>query len=413
MNVSVFIARRLAASPASTFSGSIIRIAQLSVILGLAVMLISVAILKGYQDTITDKVYSFDGHVLIKSFQASDQTEPVPIAVSTQTVQDWARVDGARHIQPFGIKPVLLKTDDAVQGVLIKGFDHQWDTAAFAKQLVAGRLPKRVNPRELALQPDTESNEVIVSQKLAQLLGLKINDDIVLYFLQNPPRFRKLVITGLYETSLEEFDTQFIIGDLAMLRHLSGWGDSLVSGYQVIAHQPQQIDQVSHQLNSRLGYKLQAQTIKQVYPQLFEWLELINRNVELLIILITIVACFNLCSTLLIMILERTRMIGILKAMGGTTSQLISVFFFTGMRLILTAIFWGNLIGLLICWLQYQFRLIPLDPANYYIGYVPIALDWIGFLVVNLVVIAASAVALVIPSFAVTSVRIVRALRFA
>lgn len=376
-------------------------------------MLVSVAILKGYQDTITDKVFSFDGHVLIKSFQASDQTEPVPIAISESTINDWKKVAGLKHIQPFGIKPVLLKTNDAVQGVLIKGFDESWDTAAFAKQLVAGRLPSRVTSKQLVAQPDTESNEVIISQKLANLLGLKLQDDIVLYFLQNPPRYRKLVITGLYETSLEEFDTQFIIGDLAMLRHLSGWGDSLVSGYQVVAQQTDQIDLMAERLNAKLGYKLQAQTIRQVYPQLFEWLELINRNVELLIILITIVACFNLCSTLLIMILERTKMIGILKALGGSTQQMVSIFFLTGMRLILTAIFWGNLLGLLVCWLQYQFRLIPLDPANYYISYVPIALDWVGFLMVNLVVFLASALALILPAFAVTTVRIVRALRFA
>lgn len=376
-------------------------------------MVVSVAILQGYQETIEGKVYGFDAHVHVQSYQASSQTEPLPIRQDLGSERKWRKLPLIAHVQPFGLKPALLKTKTAVQGILIKGYNQDWDTATFRQHLVAGRMPIVASQQILALAPDTECHQVLISSKLATLLELKVGDDVVLYFLQNPPRFRKVVITGLYETSLEEFDTQFVIGDLAMLRNLSGWGDTLVSGYQVMAKDPKSAPQVAEQINQEADYKLLAQPITAIHPQLFDWLQLISRNVEVLIVLITLVACFNMCSTLLIMILERTKMIGVLKALGASNYHLAGIFFYTGMGMILRSVLWGNLVGLGLCWVQYQFRFVPLDAANYYIAYVPIAWNWSGVLILNLVVLAASALALLLPGLAVGSVRVSKALRFA
>lgn len=376
-------------------------------------MLLSVAILQGYQEAITSKVLSFDAHIHLKSYQSSEQTEPRPIAVTGELISRLKGHKQVQHWQPYGLKPALLKTDDAVQGILIKGYDSQWDSSAFAINKVAGRFPKLLTPNDLSLQPDSEGTELMVSQKIANLMNLQLGQDVLLYFLQNPPRYRKLTLVGIYETSLEEFDTEIVIADLSMLRQLGNWGDTLVSGMELRLHNPDMAEQVAQDLQSQLSFELQALPITSIHPQVFDWLLLIARNVEILIVLVTIVACFNMCATLLILILERTRLVGLLKAMGASGNQLVQVFFLTGVRLVLQGMLYGNVLGLGLAWLQYQFHLIPLDPVNYYVAHVPIAWNWVGILVVNGVVLTASAIALWLPGLTVLRLSIVKALRFA
>lgn len=400
------------ATRGTSLSGSIVRIAQASIAIGVVAMLLSVSILKGYQDVIEQKVLSFDAHIHVQSYAASDQTEPRPIPKSASMVRELAGVRGVKHIQPYGLKPALLKADGAVQGILIKGYDSVWDTATFGINMVQGRMPRRMTAQQRALLPDSESTDLLISTKIARVLNLKVGDAVVLYFLQNPPRFRKMTVCGLYETSLEEFDTEIVIADLALLANLSNWADTLCSGYEILTHDARKAPDVALALQAKLDYRMQAKPITEIHPQVFDWLQLIARNVEIIITLVVLVACFNMCSTLLILILERTRMIGLLKALGASQQQLSGIFFFTGFRIVSTGILWGNVAALLLGWLQYQFHLIPLEAANYYVAYVPIAWNATGFLLVNLIIVAASSLALWLPGLALMRVNVVRALRF-
>ncbi|GAB3819458.1 hypothetical protein GCM10028895_17930 [Pontibacter rugosus] len=256
------------------------------------------------------------------------------------------------------------------------------------------------------------SKDVLLSQKIATKLKLNVGDEAIFYFIQNPPRARKLKVKGIYNTGLEEFDEVFVIGDLQLIRELNNWPDSLVGGVEIVLNDFDKIDQAADQVFEQMHYDLQLEKITDRHAQLFDWLKLLRKNVIIFLVLIIFVATFNMVSTVFIMIIERINMIGVLKAVGATDAQIRKVFYFRGLQLTIKGMVWGNIIGLGFCALQYYFELIPLDPENYYMDRVPISWNVGVILLLNVLTIVLTMLAILVPAAMIARIKPVKAIKF-
>jgi lipoprotein-releasing system permease protein len=402
VNVSRYISRKLAGAGAESFTSTVTKIAVISIALGLAVMLVSFAILEGFRNEIQAKIFGFGAHLHISKYDTNNSYEGYPI--STRNVLEEESLPGVRHVQPFARKTAIIKTDEEVLGVVLKGVDQDYDLSGIKGNLVAGSL--------ISYSDTAASNDVLLSQKIASKLQLEVGDRAIFYFIQNPPRVRRFTVKGIYKTGLDEFDEVYVIGDLRQIRELNNWGDTLVGGYEVYLNDFQQIDTVTERLYEQIDYDLQVEKITDRYAPLFDWLELLRKNVVIFLILIIFVATFNMVSTVFIMILERTNMIGVLKALGATDRQIRQIFFFKGLQLTLKGLVWGNVVGLGFCLVQYHFKLIPLDPENYYMDTVPISWNFLAFALLNLTILVLTMLAILIPSVLIARIRPVTAIRF-
>ncbi len=404
MNLPDFIAKRTLNSKVGQFSGSIHSIAVISVAIGLAIMLVSILIMGGFQKTIKEKVYSFAGHLQVTKYTLSNSFEESPISTDTEFYNNFNQYPLVRQVQSFAFKAGLLKTDEAVEGVLLKGIGQDYDTSSFASNLVAGRFPNLSNA--------DYSTEVIVSQKIADLLLLDLNEKVLMYFVQNPPRYRQLEIVGIYQTGMEDFDEKLIIGDLRMIQRLNDWNEDQVGGYEIFLHNSEDELLAEELIFSAIESDQYVNRISQKYIQYFDWLKLLNQNVKLFLGLILFVACFNMVAVIFILIMERTPMIGLLKALGAKNSFIRKIFFYSGLRLTVKGLFWGNFIALGLCALQYYFKLIPLDQENYYMSFVPIEWNFLAIIGLNLLVLFLVAVTLIIPTWLTSKMNPIKAIRF-
>jgi lipoprotein-releasing system permease protein len=403
VNVSKYISQKLTGSGAESFSSTVSRIAVISIAVGLAIMLVSFAILEGFRNEIQAKIFGFGAHLHVSKYDTNNSYEGYPIS-TRNVLGEQERLPGIRHIQPFARKTAIIKTDEDVLGVVLKGVDQTYDLSGIQGNLVAGNL--------LSFTDTAASDDVLLSQKIASKLRLQVGDRAIFYFIQNPPRVRRLNVVGIYKTGLDEFDEVYAIGDLRQVRELNNWADTLVGGYEIYLNDFRNIDQVTENIYEEIAYDLQVEKITDRYAPLFDWLELLRKNVVIFLILIMFVATFNMVSTVFIMILERTNMIGILKALGATDQQIRRVFFFKGLQLTLKGLVWGNVIGLGFCLIQYYFKLIPLDPENYYMDTVPINWNLWAFVLLNLTILFVTMLAILIPSVLISRIRPVTAIRF-
>ena len=256
------------------------------------------------------------------------------------------------------------------------------------------------------------SNDIMVSQQIADKLRLKIGDRAIFYFIQNPPRMRRFTVTGIYKTGLEEFDQAYVLADLQHIRDLNKWPDTLAGGYEIIIKNFDKIDTVASEVFDKMDYDLKLEKITDQYAQLFDWMKLLKKNVIIFLVLIIFVATFNMISTVFIMILERTNMIGLLKALGATDPQIREIFFFKGLNLALKGLFCGNVIALTFCYIQYRFKLIPLDPENYYMDTVPIHWNFGVIVLLNAVTFILTMLSIIIPTLMITRIKPVTAIKF-
>ncbi len=404
MNLPDFIAKRTLNSKVGQFSGSIHNIAIISVAIGLAIMLISILIMGGFQKTIKEKVYSFAGHLQVTKYTLSNSFEESPISTETDFYQKFEQYPFIRQVQSFAFKAGLLKTDEAVEGVLLKGISQDNDTSIFSPNLVAGRFPN--------LSSKDYSTEVIISRKIADLLLLELNQKVLMYFVQNPPRYRQLEIVGIYQTGMEDFDEKLIIGDLRMIQRLNDWEEDQVGGYEIFLHNPEDEIKAEEEIFSAIEGDQYVNRISQKYMQYFDWLQLLNQNVKLFLGLILFVACFNMVAVIFILIMERTPMIGLLKALGAKNSFIRKIFFYSGLRLTIRGLFWGNFIALGLCALQFYFHLIPLDQDNYYMSFVPIEWNILAIVGMNILVLVLVALTLIIPTWLTSSMNPIKAIQF-
>ena len=403
MNVSQYISQKIDGADSGSFTSSVTKIAIISIAIGLAVMIVSFSILEGFRNEIQNKIFSFGAHLQITKYDTNNSLEVAPIN-GKKLEQELRQFPQVKTIQPFAIKTAIIKTKDEVLGVVLKGIAEQHGRSPMRENLVAGQF--------IGFPDSTAGNDVLLSRKVADKLRLKVGDDALFYFIQNPPRIRKFRVSGIYQTGLDEFDEVYVIGDIRQIRDLRAWPDSLVGGVEVVLRDFNQLNPVADQMNETLPYDLKIDKITVQYQQLFDWLQLLNRNVVIFLILIIVVATFNMIATIFIMILERTNMIGVLKAVGATDNQIRRMFFFRGLNLTVRGMVVGNLIGLGFCAVQYYFHVIPLDPENYYMDRVPIHWDWLIIVALNVATFAASLLAVLIPTYLISRIKPVTAIKF-
>ena len=406
MNVEYFIAKRLVSAKEGNnrLSRPIIRIAILAIALSVAVMLISIGVVKGFKKDIADKVIGFGSHIQITAFSDNNSYETKAISKNQDFYPSIENEKGINHIQYFATKAGIIKTADEIHGVILKGVGSDFNRDFFKDNLVEGEVP---------IYNDTlTSSRVIISKKIADLLDLEIDEKLIMYFAQDPPRVRKFVVAGIYTTELEEFDNLYVFGDIRHIQNLNNWGIDSVGGFEITIHNFDNLDALTQMVYEKIDYDLNAQTIKEINPQIFDWLKLQDINVNVIIILMLIVAGINIITALLILILERTKLIGILKAIGQNNWSVRKVFLYNASYLIGKGLFWGNLLGIGLCLLQKYFHLISLNPATYYMNTVPIHLTFSDILLLNFGAMLSCILMLIIPTYLITKITPIKAIRF-
>jgi lipoprotein-releasing system permease protein len=404
MNFPIFISRRIVKSSPGSFSRIINRVAILSIGLGLSILIIAFLILEGFENTIKNKIFSFGAHIHIAKYSVGNSYEQQPLSIDGNFYKHAKQIEGVTHIQAVAHKAGLIKTGQEVQGVVFRGVGPDFNLSAFKENISEGSF--------LNFNDSTVGKQVLISRKIANLLDLKLNDEFVIYFIQIPPRYRKLKIVGIYETSMEEFDRQFIIGPLSTVQRLNNWPDTAAGAYEVYVNDPEKMEFISGKIDEVLDFDLYPENITDKYIQIFDWLTLLNKNVNIFFVILLVVAAFNMVAVVFILIMERTQMIGMLKAMGATNKQVRQIFIFNGIMLVAKGLIIGNIIGLGLCYIQDKFRLITLDPENYYMKFVPISWNWPVILGLNGLTMLLITVVLMIPTMIVSGISPVKAIRF-
>jgi lipoprotein-releasing system permease protein len=413
MRSTLFIARRIYFSKdgEKQVSPPAIRIATASLALGLAVMILAVAIAIGFQEEVISKVIGFGADVQIAHFDSNASYETHPIAVSDSLIEELRGTPHIRHAQVFATKPAIIKTDTDFQGVVMKGVDEDFDWTFFRANLKEGQT--------LRLNPDSTSNQILLSALLADRLNLKTGDSFLCYFIQEPPRVRKFTIAGIYQTHFADYDKLFIVGDIRQIRRLSDWDDDMASGIELFLDDHARLEDMFETLylnlsarTDRMGNHYYPRTIDQMNPLIFAWLGVLDTNVGIILMLMALVAGFSMISGLLIIILERAQFIGLLKAMGETNFGIQKIFLYLSGFLIGKGLIWGNAIALAIYVLQKLTGVLKLDPEVYYVDQVPMELSIWLFVVLNLWTMSITLLMLILPSFLVSRISPAKTIRF-
>ncbi|UYQ93747.1 ABC transporter permease [Chitinophaga horti] len=409
MRVSFFIARRIAFNKASSFSRFIITIATAATAISVAVMILATALVTGFQQTIQDKIFSFWGHLHVNLYQpnASPLTEQPPIFNDANFRQKALALPGVTGINTFATKSVLVKAGKDIEGMIFKGVGPDYNWQNIGRFLQEGRLIK--------YNDSAFASEVLVSAGTATLLNLKLNDPIIVYFVRGgglPPRARKLTIVGIYKTGIEEYDKTYFLGDLQLIRKLNEWEDNQIGGYEIFLKDYTKMDETAELLVDFMPEKQTVRTMKDIYPNIFDWLALQNKNEVIILIIMTIVAIINMVTAILILILERTNMVGILKALGMHDNSLQEIFVFQSAYIVLTGVVIGNVIGLGLAFLQQQTGFFKLPEESYYMSVAPIALQWWKVALINVGTLVICTVILYIPSILIRKIVPVRAIQF-
>lgn len=405
MNLSYFISKRIRRDQGQGFSSTIHKIAIASIAIGLAASIVAFLVMEGFQATVKNKIYGFSGHILIVKFTMNNSSEEQPMDYHIPLYdrpQDYPYV---RHVQEFAHKAAFVKTGDEGLGVLIKGVSARFDVASFRQSLVEGDF--------LSFPDSGYANQVVLSRVIANKLGVGVNDNIVVHFFQNPPRFRRLKVVGIYETNLSEyFDSRVIFTDIRMLQKLNDWPDSLAGGLEVFVKDRVNVEEAAFGIGESMDFDLFVEQVSDKYLQVFEWLNLLSRQVKLLLAIILIVICVNMISIVLILVMERTQMIGMLKALGAANGLIRSIFVYHGVSLIAKGLLLGNILGLGLCLIQDKLKLIPLNPHDYYMSYVPISWHWEIVGILNVLTFSIVTVVLLLPTMVISRINPIRAIRF-
>lgn len=413
MNYVLFIARRLHGykGDAQGVSHPAIRIATAGVAVGLAVMLISICVVLGFKGEIRSKVVGFGSHIQVMNYESLYAMETKPIVVNDSLMKLLAEVPNVRHVQRFCLKTGMLKTDESFKGVQLRGVGPEFDSTFIKKHLVEGTLP--------AFSDRKASNEILISQQIADELHLSVGSKVFAYFFDNSVRARRFTVTGIYRTNLTEFDNALVFTDLYTCNKLNSWQSDQCSGAEVQLNDFDRLDETSLQIinlvnrhTDAYGASYTSPTIKELYPQIFAWLGLLDTNVWVILILMIAVAGFTMVSGLLIIILERTNFIGIMKALGASNTAIRHIFLYFSVFVIGKGLLWGNIIGIGLVLAQRYFGLIHLDAATYYVDTVPVYIH-VGYLVaINAATLVISTAVLILPSFLISRIRPATSIRF-
>ncbi|UII23633.1 ABC transporter permease [Fulvivirga ligni] len=405
MNLSYFISKRITAGGNDSFSSTIHKIAVGSIGIGLAVMIVSFLILKGFQDTVTEKIYSFSSHFKVTKYTLGNSYEESPISINNELYNNYKKYGFIDHVQEYSHKAGLIKTEEEVLGIIFKGVGTSFDLDRFAPNLKEGRF---VN-----FDSTGYSKEVVISKIISDKLRLNVGDDVVIHFFQNPPRVRKLKVVGIYETNLSEYyDDKFIIGDIDLIQKLNNWADSVAGGMEVFVTDESKLDEDEKLLDDIVDYDLFVEKVNDKYIQVFDWLHLISRQVNIFLAIILFVVCVNMISIILILIMERTQMIGLLKAFGANNQLVRKIFTFNGMHLIVKGLALGNLLGIGIGVIQYYLKVIPLNPHDYYMSYVPIGWSWEIIIALNVLTFVVVSLIIIVPTTVIASIDPIKNIKY-
>jgi lipoprotein-releasing system permease protein len=413
MNLPYFIAQRLIKGrrEGTSFSRPINVIAIVGIAIGLAVMILAVAILTGFKQQIREKVAGFGSHIQIMNFDSNISFETTPISDTQKFIPEIKQIPGISHLQVFATKAGIIRTDEDIQGVVLKGIGSDFDWSYFKSNMVDGSV--------FTVSDTGRTDKVIISKKIASMLRLKTGDTFAMLFIQDPPRMRKFTISGIYETSLEEFDKMYVFCDIGHIKKLNGWKEDQVSGFEVYIDDFDRMDEMTSLIRDKIGYKIieeetkfKVTNIRMRYPQIFDWLNFQDINVIIIILLMLIVAGFNMISGLLILILEKTNMIGVLKSLGAEDKTIRQMFLYQAAYLIGKGLFWGNFIGIGLAFLQLKTGIVTLDPSSYYIKTVPVNLELIHILLLNAGTMFVIILMLLVPSQLISRITPVKAIKY-
>ena len=393
-SLNFLLARRILKDKGDRFSRPIVYLSVGGVSLGLVIMMIAIGVTSGYKQEIRNKVIAMGSHIRITHYDQNYSFEQVPINQHSDCILQLKNNPDVVEVQNFATKVGIIKTDDQVEGVVLKGVDKTFSWDFFQKNIIQGE--------GFSTADTTASNSIIVSKRMADKLQLKVGDKVHTYFVQDPPRQRSFKISGIYETGLPEYDNMFALVDLRHVRKLNDWNDSLVSGVEVLTRDYDKIDEIGDYIHHHIDYDMKAETIKQIYPEIFEWIALFDMNVAVLLIITTCVCLVTMMSIFFIIVLEQTQTIGILKSLGMKTKQVVGTFILVAGDILLKGMLIGDAIALLLGFLQQKFHFIRLNPDTYYVDYVPIHFDWVQVLLLNAGVFAVCMAVLLIPAWVVS-----------
>ena len=406
MNVEYFISKRIVSAKENknVFSRPIIRLTIFAIALSVAIMLISLSVLDGFQSEITNKVISFGSHIQISNYEKSSEKEEIPLELTDSFLisvqQNFEIKDISNIIYDFG----LVKTDDDFMGINLKGVEEDYDFSAFSDKIIDG---DRIN----------SDSSIFISENIANKLKLKVTDKIRVYFPSvNSERanVRPFYVCGIFNINMNELDESLAFVSLSKLQKLKKWKENEVSLIEIKVSDFTKVDEVKNQLAVSVEdyYNKNIVSIKDLFPQIFDWLDLMNVNVVVIIILMLIVAVVNIITSLLILILEKTKFIGILKSLGTSNWSIRKVFMYNSIYLVSKGLLWGNIIALLILFTQHHFQIISLDPELYYMNSVPISFDLLSFLMLNIGTLIVCFVMMILPTIVITKISAVKAIRF-
>jgi lipoprotein-releasing system permease protein len=405
LNTDLFIARRMIKGSRGNYSRPVIRISILSIALSLTIMFVSIAILTGFQQEIRDKVIGFAGHIQVTRFSENTSLVPFPVEKQQAFLPALRLHPKINHIQVYATKAGIIRTSGQIQGVVLKGVGDEYDWGFFSKRMVQGHIPSYADT--------AQKNDVIISRSLADLLEMKVNDPVRMYFIVGDHTVgRKFRVAGIYETGLDEFDKLYVIGNLVHIQKINGWNPGQVGGFEIVLRDFRDVETMGKYVYHQIGFQLDASTIYQMYPQIFDWLALQDMNVVIILSLMIAVSAITMISTLLILILERTSMIGVLKALGLSNRRTRKIFMYHALYILGWGIGIGNLLGFVLCLLQLKFGIIGLPQESYYVSVVPVHLDIFNIFMLNVISVFACYLMLVIPSFIITKINPVKAIRF-
>jgi lipoprotein-releasing system permease protein len=403
LNTPFFIARRMGAEK-KNIASLVKLIAILSISLGLTIMIIAVSVVTGFQNEIRNKVIGFGSHIQISNFDHNISYETKPISTNQNFYESLSTIPGIQSTHVFSTKPGIIKTGDEIHGVIFKGVGSDYDWDFFHDKMVDGVI--------VPFSDTIRSDHIIISEYIAKLLFLKTGDDVLVYFIQDPPRVRKFTIAGIYGTGLEEMDKLFILGDIKHVQRLNDWESDQVGGIEIVLKDFRQTHEINEMVREIIPYTLNTRTISEIYPQLFDWLSLLDMNVYVIIIIMILVAGINMITTLLISVLEKTNLIGILKALGASNQMVRRIFLYNAGFLIVRGIVIGNILGIGISLLQHYTGLMKLSQESYFVDVVPINISIPYILLLNAGTFAICMFMLIIPSYIISRISPVKAITF-
>ncbi len=406
MNLSYFISNRLFFTKKGNnrYTKPILLIGTLAVTLSVTVMLLSIMITTGFKNQITEKIIGFAGDITVISYVNNQSYESIPINKNQSLISDLKSNKNIVNVSSFATKAGVLKNENEILGVVLKGVSSNYNWDFFNKNMLSGKT--------LTLSDSISSNNIIISKQVAKNLNLSLGESVFMYFAQDPPRVRKFIIHGIFNTAMSDFDDLFVIADISQIQKLNNWQTSQIGGLEIKINDFRKLDEIAEFVYNKTDYNLKSESIKERFPQLFDWLDLQNMNVFLIIILMVIVALVNMITVLIIIILEKVQLVGILKSMGLSNWNVRKIFLYQSIKIATKGIIFGNLLAFILTFLQKKFQFLKLDSSIYYMQHVPFDYDFFSILLINIGTIVMCYLALIIPSAIITKMKLINSIGF-